>query len=152
MAELELLNGEMEKHQWVSSGWMFTQQFIVVGLFTAFIFGGFRPFNSLIDWVAMIPVLLIYGIIFGGFQGWKTRKQDRWLLTNKRLAYFGLADEIDNLSIQLEHIHKVSRWFWWGLRIKMFDGKVISMKYLSSPSDIKRDILMAREPLMARTT
>lgn len=152
MAKLELLRGEIEKTQWISSGWIFTQQFIAVGLFTAFIFDGFRPFGSLIDWIVMIPVLLIYGIFFGGFPNWKIRRHDKWLLTNKRLAYFGLADEIDNIFIPLEHIRKISQWFWWGLTVEMFDGKKISMKYLNSPSDIKREILTAREILRERTT
>lgn len=150
MAKLELLDGEKEKNQWVSSGWMFTQQFIAIGLFTAVVFGGFRPFNSLFDWLMMVPVILIYGTIFGDFQDWATRRHDTWLLTNKRLAYFGLADEIENMSIPLEHISKISFWFWWGLTIKMFDGNKISMRYLNSPNDVKRKILKAREILVER--
>ena len=152
MPKIDLARGEMEKGRWIFSGWMFAQKFILTGLLTAFIFGGFRPFHSVMDWIIQIPILLGYGIIFGGFQAWGVRRRDEWILTNQRLAYFGLADEMDNVSVPLEQIRKVSRWFWWGLTIKMFDGKKISMKYLSSPSDIKREILMARDIVLERTT
>lgn len=135
MTTAPLHHGEALLAEWRPEFRVFLRKLLVVGAVTTVILGGigglFGQREDLLIWIASFPVVMAFYIfIFDDYDEWPRRRDDRWLLTNRRLLYRNTGDDTRNSEIALTDIVRIRPWMTWTLRVRLSNGQAIVLSFL----------------------
>ena len=103
---------------------------------------------TLLFYILVFPtILLFYIFLFDDHTNWFRHRQDQWQLTNLRLIYENPNEPDINGGVSLGDIEKLKPWFWWSLRIVLKDRRVMVMKFIPQPRNIRAQIYAAQQAL-----
>lgn len=131
--------------EWRPSARVFWRKFVFWGVVSALIF-----FAGAAGFGVPLPVFLIgfplcvvaFMFVFGDYQDWLLRRNDRWLLTDRRLIFRNAAGE--HGSVDLNRIEQ-SRVGLWALTLRLTDRQAVTMPYLPDRTEVRDCILETRD-------
>lgn len=127
---------------------LFLQKTLVIGILTAIGFGLVPGLDiSFAQQVGLaLIIVMIWFFVFDEWQEWRDRRQDVWILTDRRLILVNPREEDSVSWLNLTDIEDIRRVLWWSLRIKASDGRVTPMSFVGQPITATRDkILLVRD-------
>lgn len=164
MSDLELQPGEAVLARWSPKFTVYLRKILFVGLITALLFSvvhidklimGLReglPPRFLLSWpaiehpgmflISLLVAILFYIVIFDDFSEWMRHRNDKWTLTNRRLAF---SNGAETAQVGLTDLRRVRRWMWWAMRIQLADGKSVMVRFLPAQKDVRANILAAQK-------
>lgn len=147
-----MIPGETLLQTWHPNLRIFLRKLLWVGFLTALFLGsgallsGRSTTEILLFWIISTPAAMAFYIfIFGDYDEWFRRRDERWVLTNLRLTFIAPNSNPEPMSVDLADITRIQGWMWWSLRIRLINGQKLTMDYLPNRADIRRSILAARD-------
>ncbi len=154
-----LLDDEAFLETWQPDFWTFLKRAILLGILSSTIFApfsilhlpslfaleGLNIFLAMLIFVALgLIFALIALFIFDDHTNWLRHRSDIWHLTSFRLIYENEDQPEQNATINLHDIDAVKRQPWRSLRVRLFNGQNVMMKYFASPKAVQKSILDAK--------
>lgn len=148
MTDVTLHHGEVLLAEWRPEFRIFARKLITVGVITALVLGGFGGVfggkQDIFFWVATFPlVMVVYIFVFGDYDEWPRRRDDRWLLTNDRLIFRNISDETQNADVSLHDIVRIRLWMTWALRVRLDNRRAIVLAFLPDTGSIRKTLQTA---------
>lgn len=106
---------------------------------------GLLSWASFLSWlVFMGTAILAYIFWFEEHVEWHRRRDEVWILTDKRLIFLNPEDNTP-VGINLIDIVRVKRFLWWALNVRLSNGTTTTMKYLPNSKHVRQTIRAARD-------
>ncbi len=87
---------------------------------------------------SMLFSILFYMLIFDDFTLWSRHRAQHWTLTTDTLDFEDDLDDSGIIHIPLTDITRMRRWFWWGLRIYLVNGRSVEMAFVPKLGAVRR--------------
>lgn len=147
MDESMLSEGETLLAEWRPAGRVFLKKLLTVGVFTTVFLVPiglyFSEPNPL--WFLAFPVAVAASVfVFGDYQEWFVRRNDHWLLTDRRILFLNPDDADDGAAIALDEIDALRLWPW-SMTVRLRDQRTVTMDFLPDMRDIRASILETRD-------
>ncbi|WP_299352538.1 hypothetical protein [uncultured Shimia sp.] len=143
---VDLAPGEIQKEIWRPQFRFFLLKISFVSGLTTVIFGGAGSFalslSGFLIWVgAFVISAAIYAFVFDDYLEWRARKDDVWILTDRRLIYYNPNDDSSPAFVPLAQVKQVKRWMFWALRVQLYPRDQVMMVFVPERQLIKDAIL-----------
>ena len=124
----------------------FMQRTLLIGILTTLGFGLVPGLD--ISFAAQVGLALIVAIVwffvFDEWQDWRERGRDLWVLTNLRLILINPREEESVSWLNLGDIQSVRLVTWWSVRIKLNNGRVTLMSFVSPVRQVRDQLLRTK--------
>jgi hypothetical protein len=144
MSDAALRTDETLLHEWRPRFQVFLRKMFAVAILTGILLGGVSVAYAEPLWMLALPLFLA-AYLFDDYREWSDRRHDRWLLTNQRLMFINPDEDIETLSITLNHISRVRKTFWWALNVKVDGGQTFTMMFLAPLKEVQTAIATAKQ-------
>ncbi len=146
-----LLDGEVIVASWRPSFRLFLRQFIVGVAVTSLLLILSFLILPLWQWLLVfVATGLLWSLVFEGWNRWRQRRNDHWLLSNLRLIYFNPQEESPIVAVRLDQITRISLFPRQSLRVRLEAGAKVVMKFLPYPAEIRQRILQQQAAFLRK--
>lgn len=144
---VDLDEGEVLKEVWRPQFRYFCYKVLFVSGLTTILLGGGANLSlgvtGLLIWlVSFLISSALYAFVFDDIFEWSARREDVWVLTNRRLIFYSPRDDNSPAFVALNQIKQVKTWLFWGLRVRLLPRDQVMMLFLPDRPRI-RDLIQA---------